>query len=75
MVSHRGQLCMEHNLTPCSTISLLRLQHLRANAGGHSLPPGCAALDLLAQLLTYDPAQRCTAQNALRHHYFSEVTD
>jgi serine/threonine protein kinase len=50
------------------------LQHVRAGAHGHSLPPGCAALDLLSQLLTYDPAQRCTAQQALRHHYFTEVT-
>ena len=49
------------------------LQHVRASAHGHTLPPGCAASDLLSQLLTYDPARRCTAQAALRHPYFLEV--
>lgn len=48
-------------------------QHVRANANGHSLLSGCTALDLLSQLLTYDPEHRCTAQQALRHRYFSEV--
>jgi hypothetical protein len=51
------------------------LQHVRASAHGHALPPGCAAMDLLVHLLTYDPAQRCTAQAALRHPYFLEVLD
>jgi hypothetical protein len=52
-----------------------RLQHVRASAHGHALPPGCATMDLLSQLLTYDPVRRCTAQVALRHPYFLEVTD
>lgn len=47
-------------------------EHVRSVAGGHSLLQGGAALDLLAQLLTYDPDQRCTAQRALRHPFFSE---
>ena len=32
-----------------------------------------AALDLLDRLLTYDPARRLTAQQALQHPFFSEV--
>jgi serine/threonine protein kinase len=56
-------------------VGYMPLQHVRASANGHSLPPGCAALDLLSQLLTYDPAQRCTAQAALQHPYFLEVTN
>ncbi|EKM60944.1 uncharacterized protein PHACADRAFT_85120 [Phanerochaete carnosa HHB-10118-sp] len=31
-----------------------------------------AGLDLLSQLLTYDPEQRITAEEALKHPYFSE---
>lgn len=49
------------------------LQYMRNSCGTHALPPGCAALDLLAKLLTYDPAGRLTAQLALAHPFFAEV--
>jgi cell division cycle 2-like protein len=31
-----------------------------------------AGLDLLSKLLTYDPSKRITAEEALKHPYFSE---
>lgn len=31
-------------------------------------------IDLLYKLLAYDPAERITAKEALRHEYFSDIT-
>lgn len=40
------------------------------------LPAGCTQdlKDILAKLLTYDPSERISAENAIRHEYFAEFT-
>lgn len=40
------------------------------------LPSGCPhdLRDLLKQLLAYDPNERISAENALKHEYFSEFS-
>lgn len=40
------------------------------------LPSGCPAdlKDLLLKLLAYDPLERITAEDALKHEYFSQFT-
>ncbi len=59
--------------SPVMRVFSAAAQHMRSAGGSHALPPGCAALDLLAALLTYDPVQRLTAQRALQHPFFTEV--
>lgn len=34
---------------------------------------GEAAVDLLARLLAFDPARRCSPEEALAHEYFADV--
>jgi len=34
-----------------------------------------AGLDLMGKLLQPDPAKRCTAKEAMRHPYFSDLTE
>jgi hypothetical protein len=36
---------------------------------------GEVAVDLLARLLTFDPARRCGCEEALAHEYFEELRD
>ena len=40
------------------------------------LPSGCTQdlKDILNKLLAYDPNERITAENAIRHEYFAEFT-
>lgn len=45
------------------------------DAGTTAGTPGQQGLDLLTQLLEYDPTQRLTAQDALQHPYFSANGD
>ena len=35
---------------------------------------GEAAVDLLARLLAFDPARRCSPEEALAHEYFSDIS-
>jgi cyclin-dependent kinase 2 len=39
--------------------------------GQHNLEP--AGVDLLLKMLTYDPVQRISAHEALKHHYFNDL--
>ncbi|RKP06153.1 kinase-like domain-containing protein, partial [Thamnocephalis sphaerospora] len=48
---------------PCVTYNMLRTKFKYVTASG---------IDLLSRLLAYDPAQRITAEEALKHPYFSE---
>jgi cell division cycle 2-like protein len=41
--------------------------YLRSQFQGHMTEKG---IDLLSQMLTYDPEQRITAEEALKHPYF-----
>lgn len=75
--SHSCSICalrhFQPQALPVSKMAHDLLQILSQARPGSALSRSAARTDLLNRMLTYDPAKRITARDALRHRYFREV--